>query len=149
MIVVLDSSAIIALLTGEPEGLVVDGLFSSAKDEGEGISIYAHSVNLCEVFYHILGNQSTDVAEEAIARIKEDGLTERNDTDGLFWRDVARLVALGRQLPKPEGGRGNLAFGDACGIALANRLGAQFVTKDRTETEPLDQTGLVNALFIL
>ena len=148
MIGVLDSSALIALLLGEPEGMTVDAMFKSASDEGEGIALYAHSVNLCETFYRILAEQGAVAAEDAITSLKEDGLVERSDMDGEFWRDVARLVVAGRQLPTPTGGRGNLAFGDAVGIALANRLAGEFVTKDRTEIEPVDQAGLVRAYFI-
>lgn len=148
MIAVLDSSAMVALLFGEPEGVAVEALFKSANDEGEGISLYAHSVNLCEVFYYVLARQNTELAEQAIAQLKEDGLVERNDMDGPFWRDIAHLVITGRGLPTLAGGRGNLAFGDAVGVALTNRLGGEFVTKDRTEIEPVEAAGLVKAYFI-
>lgn len=148
MIAVLDSSAMIAFLAGEPEGIAVDALFTSSQQEGEGILIYAHAVNLCETFYGILAQHGTTAAEDAITFLKEAGLIERSDMDGPFWREVAHLVIAGRQLPKPTGGRGNLAFGDAVGVALANRLGGEFVTKDRTEIEPLESAGFVKAYFI-
>lgn len=148
MIAVMDSSALLAFLLGEPEAPSVAALFSSANDEDEGILLYAHSVNLCEVFYHVLADQNASVAEEAVTFLKDAGLIERSDIDGPFWRDVAHLVVAGRQLPRSTGGRGNLAFGDACGVALANRLGGEFVTKDRTEIEPLETAGYVQAYFI-
>ncbi|RYX81111.1 type II toxin-antitoxin system VapC family toxin [bacterium] len=148
MIAVLDSSAMLAFLAGEPEGIAVDALFTSSQQEDEGILIYAHSVNLCETFYGILAQHGATAAEDAITFLKEAGLVERSDMDGDFWRDVARLVVAGRQLPKPVGGRGNLAFGDAVGIALTNRLEGEFVTKDRTEIEPAEAAGLVKAYFI-
>ncbi len=147
MILILDASAMLAFLADEPEADVVEALLIQADEEAEG-EVYAHAVNLAEVFYGIMGQTNAAHAEIEIQRLLSLGIRERNDMDGAFWRDVARLVVVGRQLPKPVGGRGNLAFGDACGVALANRLGGEFVTKDRTEIEPLEQAGLVNALFI-
>lgn len=143
----LDSSALIAWLAGEPEGQPVSALFAQI-DEGEGVAIYVHSVNLAEVFYHVRMNVGEQAAEESIGLILEAGAIERSDMDGVFWRELARLIADARQLPKSSNTRGNLAMGDAFGVALANRLGADFVTKDRTEIEPLQDAGLVSALFI-
>lgn len=154
MRLILDSSAMVAFLAGEPEGQIVRALLIQADEEAEG-EVFAHAVNLAEVFY---GAQSAATnaglpdpkaaAEAEIQKLFSYGVRERNDMEGLFWREVAHLVVAGRRLPKAAGGRGNLAFGDACGVALANRLGGEFVTKDRTEIEPLEQAGLVSALFI-
>lgn len=146
MIAVLDSSAMIAWLNDEPEAEMVEAIL--AQVEEEGAEIYAHSVNLAEVFYHVCQDQDEDAAEEAITILKDAGAVERSDIDGVFWREMSRLIAAARQLPKASGGRENLALGDAFGVALANRLGADFVTKDRTEIEPLEGAGLVSVQFI-
>ncbi len=148
MNVVLDSSAMVAWLTGEPEAEAVQALFSVARDESEGLEIYAHAVNLAEVFYHVLSEQNLEMAEESIALLKGAGTVERNDMDGILWREMSQLIFAVRRMPKAPGARGNLALGDAFGVALANRLGADFVTKDRTEIEPLENAGLVSAQFI-
>ncbi len=137
----------IAWLAAEPEGAVVEALFAQFE-EGEGVEIYAHSVNLAEVFYHVLLVEDEQAAEEAVSLLLDAGAVERTDLTGAFWRDVSRLIATARQLPKPSGGHENLALGDAFGVALANRLGGDFVTKDRTEIEPLENAGLVSAQFI-
>lgn len=155
MIVDLDSSAMVAYLMGEPEGEAVRAIFESANADNESMSIYAHSANLAEVYYHVLRDNETlapdereALAEGAITVLKEAGVIERDDMDADFWRDVARIISAARALPTPSGGRGNLALGDAFGVALSNRLGADFVTKDRTEIEPIANAGLVSAIFI-
>ena len=137
----------IAWLAAEPEGAAVEAIFAQF-DEGEGVEIYAHSVNLTEVFYHVRLADSDQAAEEAISLLVDAGTVERADLGGDFWRDVARIIADARTLPTAPGTRGNLAMGDAFGITLANHLGADFVTKDRTEIEPLQDAGLVSAQFI-
>lgn len=52
-------------------------------------------------------------------------------------RDPANLKAVPR-----------LALGDAFGVALSRRLNGEFVTKDRTEIEPMHDAGFCRALFI-
>ena len=155
MILDLDSSAMVAYLMGEPEGQSVRAIFESASADNESVKIYAHSVNLAEVYYHVLRANETltpdereALAQGAIKVLKEAGVRERNDMDADFWRAIARTIQAARALPTPDGGRGNLALGDAFGVALSNRLGADFVTKDRTEIEPLADAGLVSAIFI-
>ncbi len=152
MILVLDSSAMIAYLRGEPEGETVRALLESARQDAESAAIFAHSVNLAEVFYHVLNQtQSEALAEDAIAVIRAAGVAERNDMDDEFWREIARLIHAARALPSDPANsskRSNLALGDAFGVCLANRLSGDFVTKDRSEIEPLSDTDLVSAFFI-
>ena len=151
MIAILDSSAMLALLLGEPEGEVVRGVFQSAAGDEEDAQIYAHSVNLAEVFYFILNSRDEATAEASIALLKAAGLQERADIDAEFWRQIARLIHQARQRPSDAAAtskRSNLALGDAFGVCLANRMGGDFVTKDRAEIGPLNDAGLVSALFI-
>lgn len=141
----LDSSAMVAYLRHEPGAQVVAELLQS--DE----TIYAHAINLCEVLYDFLRHLPLEKAEEAIAVLKADGIIERNDMDAAFWRDVATLIAERRTQPthpsRPNE-KPRLALGDACGLALARRLGGDFVTSDRAEMEPVQNTGLANVIFI-
>jgi predicted nucleic acid-binding protein len=144
----------VAFLAGEPEGALVEAILIQADEEDEG-EVYAHAVNLAEVFY---GAQSAAIAaglpdpkalaEAQIQKMFSYGVRERNDMDSSLWRDIAGLIARVRTNTQLQGQRGNLALGDAFGVALANRLGAEFVTKDRTEIEPLHDAGLVSAIFI-
>jgi len=147
VILVLDSSAMLALLNGEPEGRLVRALLIQADEEGEG-EVYAHAVNLAEVFYNVMGRTDRATAEAEMARLFSLGVRESRGLDGEFWRDVAATIATARAIVSPDGTRAHLALGDAFGVVLANRLGANFVTKDRAEIEPLATLSLVSALFI-
>ena len=62
--------------------------------------------------------------------------------DGVFWRDVATLIATQRAANHP------LSLGDAHGLALARRLNADVVPADRHEIEQVVTSGLANAIFI-
>ena len=146
MIDVLDSSAMIAWLEGEPEGAHVEAIFG-AFDEGEA-EVFAHATNLCEVFYHVQLDTDEATAHAAIAVLHARGLVERSDMDAGFWQEMARTIATARQMLRPDGTRAILALGDAFGVALANRVGGAFVTKDRGEIEPLHDAQLVDAHFI-
>ena len=136
----------ISWLEGEPEGAQVEVVFG-AFDEGEG-EVLAHATNLCEVFYHVQLDTDEATAHAAIAVLRARGLVERSDMDASFWQEMARAIATARRMTKPDGSMASLALGDAFGVALANRLGGQFVTKDRSEIEPLHNAGMVDAHFI-
>lgn len=147
MTLVLDSSAILAFLADEPEAQIVEALLIQADEEAEG-EVYAHSLNLAEVFYDVQSGADAARAEVEITRLFGLGVRERPDMDGALWRDMADLIAQVRTKTSLQGTRGNLALGDAAGVALARRLDGDFVTKDRTEIEPLHLAGLVSAIFI-
>ena len=136
----------ISWLEGEPEGAHVEAIFG-AFDEGEA-EVFAHAANLCEVFYHVQLDTDEATAHAALAVLRARGLVERGDMDANFWQEMARTIATARRMTKPDGTMATLALGDAFGVALANRLGGQFVTKDRSEIEPLHNAGMVDAHFI-
>lgn len=142
----------IAYLRGEPEGETVRSLLESAQQDGESALVCTHSVNLAEVYYHVLGETGDEtLAEAAIFTLQDAGVVVRNDMDDEFWREIARLIHAARMMPLDPTNlskRSNLALGDAFGVCLANRLGGDFVTKDRSEIEPLSDAGLVSAFFI-
>ena len=134
---VFDSSAMLAVLRNENGADRVEALL-----DGDA-PCYAHAVNLCEVFYDGLRVGGVAAAEAGVANLQEDGIEERSDLDGIFWRDVAALVA------KYRSGKGNrLALGDAFGVALARRLNADFVTADRGELEVVAASGAARIIFI-
>jgi PIN domain nuclease of toxin-antitoxin system len=146
---IFDSSASIALLGSEPGGAVVAGLIADPHN-----ALFAHSVNMCEVFYHFgppsqPGNLANSKA--AVALLKTLGIQERGDIDEAFWQDVALLIAERRAMPrdpaKPKH-KPTLALGDAFGLALARRLGGVFVTGDRSEIEPMEKAGFCRVVFI-
>lgn len=137
MSLVLDSSAMLALINDEAPADFVQNLFDDAD-----VTIAAHAINLCEVFYDLSKDKGAEVAEQAINDLKLLGLIERSDLDGAFWRDIAFLTTTQR------GQKLTLALGDACGLALARRLSADFVSGDRAELESLHRAGLASVVFI-
>lgn len=149
-VLVFDSSAMLAYLNGEVEGPAVAGLFKLSD-----ATSFAHSVNLAEVFYDFGPpsiSQNLRDAQNAIVQLQTAcRVQERNDLDAAFWQDVALLIAERRAMPhdptKPKQVP-RLALGDAFGLALSRRLNGEFVTKDRTEIEPMHDAGFCRALFI-
>lgn len=148
-IVVLDSSAMLAYVKNELGGPFVASLLGD-----EDVTAYAHAVNLAEVFYDFgppSSAQNLANSQKAIAVLEAAGVVERADLDGPFWRDVALLIAERRahapDAAKPKQ-KPRLALGDAFGVALARRLGGEFVTADRAEIEPIHAAGFCRATFI-
>ena len=129
---VLDASAMVAYLAGEPGALVVDSLLNDPN-----ALCYAHSVNLCEVFYDSLRTKNARQARQVIVDLYAAGVIERRDLSRPFWHSVGRLKA-----------RGKISIADCFGIALAQKLGGEIVTSDHHEFDPLVSLGIVPILFI-
>jgi predicted nucleic acid-binding protein len=66
------------------------------------------------------------------------GLTIMSDLDPPFWQDAGRIKAVHRRV----------SLADCFGIALARRLGAEFVTADHHEFDALVPLGLCPIRFI-
>ncbi len=137
--IVLDSSAMLAYINSEAGGDVVRDVLA---DPDRDVPVYAHAVNLCEVFYNTLREHGAVTAEAVMVNLKADGVEERNDMDAAFWRDVATLIATQRAAGE------HLALGDAFGLALARREGGDFYTADRHELEAVAKAGLCAVTFI-
>lgn len=137
--IVLDSSAMLAYLNAETGG---DRVRNLLLDPERDVPVYAHAVNLFEVFHFFLRTGGQAAAEDAVAALKADGVLVRRDMDDAFWQDAARLVAVQR-------GQGlQLAQGDAFGLALARREGADFYTSDRHELQSVAASGAASVVFI-
>ena len=129
---VLDAGPIIDLLRGQPEGQFVADLLSEPENR-----VYVHASNWMEVFYDASRESDVLQARRFLAALAEDGLIRREDMDVPFCEDAAQL--------KSDWKRVSLA--DCCGVALARRLGAQFVTTDRHELENLNAAGVADIVF--
>lgn len=137
--IVLASSALLAYLLGEPGEDLVTALL---EDPDRDVPVYAHAVNVFEVFHLLLRTVGAGGAAQALADLKADGVIVRRDLDDAFWQDAAGLVATQR-------GQGlQLAQGDAFGLALARREGADFYTADRHELTSVAAAGLASVVFI-
>ena len=122
----------LAYLKGEPGALVVDSLLRDSANV-----CYAHAINLCEVYYDFLRHAEERIAQEAIADLYADGVIERQDMNGPFWRAVGQHKA-----------RGGISLADCFCITLAQDLRGVVVTSDHREFDPLVPLGLCQINFI-
>ena len=132
MIYVLDASAILAYIQGEPGGADVDAMLTTP-----GNTCYAHVLNLCEVYYNYVRNHGKLVAKTMISDLKSDGVVFRRDHSLAFWQSVGDLKA-----------RGGISLPDCFCVILAQTLGAEAVTADRAEFTPLIPLGICPIYFI-
>ena len=133
MNLVYDACALIAYLEDEPGADDVEALLSDGPNTG-----FAHSINLCEVFYHIRRLHGDEAALGAYDVILGLGVRIWEHMDTSLWQHAARLKAHYRRV----------SLADCICVALANRVDGQIVTCDRREIEPLVAAGACKALFI-
>ncbi len=119
---VLDASAILALLRKEPGQDVVADLLADTNNV-----CLAHAINLCEVYYDFVRNSDVPTARQVINSLPAQGIVAREDMDVAFWQSVGELKVS----------PGKISLADCCGLALALRLGAPFVTSDHSEFDPV------------
>jgi predicted nucleic acid-binding protein len=129
---VLDACAMIAYLNGEPGAPIVDRMLKDTQRE-----CFAHSINLCEVYYDALREFDEATAGQAIIDLIDAGVVERDEMDGDLWREAGKIKS-----------RGRISIADAFCAALAQRVGGEAVTSDRREFEPLAAAGVCDVLFI-
>jgi predicted nucleic acid-binding protein len=134
--IVFDSSALVAYVRDERGAEFVADLI----EDGD-VPMFAHAANLCEAFHLLTRSDGREFAEEAVRDFLRLGVVERADMDGAFWRDAANLIAARRMAGA------SLPLGDALGVALARRLGADFVTGDRGELLAIQAAGVASITF--
>lgn len=122
----------IAYVNAEPGGDVVRDVLRDPQHV-----CHAHAINLCEVYYDFVRRADAGTAEQVINDLLADGVIERGDMDPALWRTAGALKA-GRRV----------SLADAIGVALALRLGAEFVTSDHHEFDVLAAAGTCPILFI-
>ena len=130
---VLDACAIIAFLRNEPGADVVRNVLLGPSD-----TVFVHAINLCEVCYDFFRAAGERTARSAIRDVSRIGVGTRRDMGQSFWREAGRIKAIHRKV----------SLADCFAIALANRLGAQIVTSDHHEMDPLAASGVCKVLFI-
>jgi PIN domain nuclease of toxin-antitoxin system len=129
---VLDACAMIAYLNGEQGTNVVQSILKDPTSR-----CFAHSMNLCEVFYQGIHRSDLRTARAGIASLRSDGVIERRDLSRRFWEQIGRLKA-----------RGGISLPDCFCIALAQELSAEVVTSDHGEFDRLVPLGIVPIKFI-
>lgn len=133
MNLVIDASALIAYLEDEPGAEMVDTMLGGSSDV-----CFAHSINLCEVYYGARREHGEQIAQEAIAMLRKTGLSIREEMDEDFWQAAGRIKADYRRV----------SLADCMCTALANRIGGEVVTADRHEFEALAAAGSCKVRFI-
>jgi PIN domain nuclease of toxin-antitoxin system len=128
---VVDASAMIAFLRNEQGADVVR---ASLKQDPSGW--FAHSVNVCEVFYFLLRHGDETTARSAIEDLRSIGLRIRDDMDEAFWQQVGRYKASF-----------HVSLADAFAMSLGERMGADVLTSDRKDFEPVAKAGLCRVRF--
>lgn len=103
----------------------------------DGAEVYAHAVNMMEVFYNYHRRGETE-AQRALATLAAAGVQTVNDLSPELWQAAGRL--------KSQWVRVSVA--DCFGLALSQRMAGEFLTSDRHELEPIEASGSVNITFI-
>ena len=129
---VLDASAMIAVLQGEPGAEVVESVLRDMEKKK-----VAHGVNMCEMYYHFLRQNNEAAAEGAVSTVLGLKVAVREDMDSVFWRSVGQLKRAH-----------TLALGDCFCVAMAMRLGGEVVTSDHHEMNALVPLKICPILFI-
>jgi predicted nucleic acid-binding protein len=129
---ILDACAMIAYLRGEPGATVVEAFLQDQES-----ACYAHSVNLCEVYYAVMRSADQPTASQAIDDLLDAGVSERTDMGRAFWISAGRHKA-----------RGGISLADCFCLALAQELSGQVVTSDHSEFDPILPLGICPILFI-
>ncbi len=129
---ILDASAMIAFFNGEEGADTVEEILFDTE-----ISCYAHSINVCEVFYDSIRRKGEVYAEKVLSDLIAAGVIIRDDFDEAFWKEVARLKANHRA-----------SLADFCAVVLANRLNGVFLTADHHEFDKIAEDDVCSIQFI-
>lgn len=131
-LLIFDACALIALSEKE-EGA---DLLASFLEDGEN-TCFAHSINLCEVFYQLYREKSKNDAIAVIEGFLDLGVFLRDDMDIEFLQEAGELKAIHKKV----------SLADCCAIALAKRLDAELVTSNHHELDALAELGVCKITF--
>src|ERR1700722_18582551 len=115
--VVLDSSAILAMILEEPGGRRVDALFDAVAS-GREVRVSVSAVNLCEVLTRIQREDRSIAPEELYAALNGAELVAFDEGSAELAAAYARVSSA-------------LSLGDRACLALANKRKATAWTADR------------------
>ncbi|MEW6209261.1 MAG: PIN domain-containing protein [Acidobacteriota bacterium] len=132
MIYILDACAMIALLRDEPGADVVEDCLCDVNN-----ACFAHSINLCELYYDFFRVGGESAALQAVDDMKDAGVIERNDFDQPFWQDAGKIKAVHR----------HVSLADCMALSLAQRLSGSLLTSDHHEFDPIASLGIYNIVF--
>jgi PIN domain nuclease of toxin-antitoxin system len=129
---VFDASALVTFLRGETGCEVV------AEILGDPDSIcFTHYFNLVEVYARIARTDGEASAEAAIQELIDLGISIVPDIDETISKQAANWTCLFQ-----------MSLADGFGLALSQRLSADFVSCDTHELEVISQSGLQQITFV-
>lgn len=132
MIYILDACAMIAYLRKERGADFMDRVIVDSAN-----ICYAHSINLCEVYYDFWRIGGKRAAEQSIEDLFLLGILENSDFAMAFWKEVGSIKANNKA-----------SLADCCAIALANKLGGTVLTSDHHEFDKIAQDSVCSVQFI-
>jgi ribonuclease VapC len=135
---VIDASALIAFLRGEPGAERVEELLADEASEP-----FVHALNMAELYRAFLKQADRRDADTAVAELEEVGILIREDLDKELWKRAAGLKAQLRWERRVDG-----SFADCFCAALAERVKGIAVTTDHGEFEPFGDFGVCSVLFV-
>lgn len=128
MACVLDACAIVAFLRGEPGGDVIQEILKNEE-------CYAHSLNLCEVYYRVKREQGEAIANQFLDDVLK-VIIERPDMDRPFWTETGEhKIQFG------------IAIADCIAVSLSRRISARLISSDHRELEPVAQSKICQIDF--
>jgi predicted nucleic acid-binding protein len=133
VIYVLDASAMIAYLRGEPGSDAVSAILIDPAHE-----CMAHALNLCEVYYDFYRANGETAARDAINDLFALGIRLRNDLSTEFWRAAGALKATHRRI----------SLADCFAVTLAGTVGGIVLTSDHHEFDSIATLGVCEIAFI-
>lgn len=114
---VFDSSALISFLDGEPNALIVAGIFEEIRDRD--LEAHLCVINLGEVYYHFLRTGGEKTANTALESIQTLPLNIQY-ADEQLTLSAARTKAFNK-----------MSYADCFAAALAKQTNAYLVSSDK------------------
>jgi predicted nucleic acid-binding protein len=118
---VLDACALVAVLKGEPGGVVVRDLYQKANN-GEA-SLIMNKVNLFEVYYGFYRENGKAYAENILENVKQSIVAVHEFSDEIFM-EAGRLKAAYK-----------MSLADSIAVAQASVSGGVLLTSDHHELD--------------
>jgi predicted nucleic acid-binding protein len=131
---VLDSSALLAFLYGEPGHEGVAELLAAA---GDRTALRLHRIHLGEVYYLFYRKGGETLAEEMLADVRQLPIILEDRVSPALMREAGRLKASYR-----------LSYADAFAAGLARVRHGMLVSADRREFEPVEAAREVSVSWV-
>lgn len=128
---VLDNFAMVAFYNHEPAEPLVRAILENLDN-----AIHVSTINLGELYYSLVRQRGTLVAERAVASV----FAQPNVTIAQATWDRVQAAAEIKA-------RGRMSYADAFAAALAQELSAPVVTGD-PEFAPLEQEGMLQVVWL-